>query len=98
MSTHRHNVGFLSFEDSILKEKYDFYRAINRGSFGVVYEVKNKLTNKISALKIEYRDDNSKKNRFFINEIHILKKLQGISGIPEIRDFGKCQKGCYFEI
>jgi serine/threonine protein kinase len=46
---------------------YDFSRIISHGSFGVVYEVRNKLTSEISALKIEYNEGGFKNRSAAVN-------------------------------
>ena len=89
--------GLLTEKNHGLAESYQFYRTLGHGSFGTVYEVKNKNSKEMSALKV-VNEKSMSKSKTLVNEINILKKLQGINGIPCLRNYGKYKKGCYFEI
>jgi calcium-dependent protein kinase len=78
---------------------YDFYfliKTIGEGSFGKVYKVRQRGTNKVFAMKLVKRDNNFHDgNRDFLNEIYILRKLDH-PNILKIFEFFTDKKYFYF--
>lgn len=68
-------------ENISVSERYSILKLIGRGSFGVIFKVLDKTTNKEVALKIIR---NSSLVQEIYNEIDILSKLQGGKGIPTL--------------
>jgi len=81
---------FYNLKVGNIKEFYHFDRRIGQGSFGVVYEARNRLTlQKVAIKAIVYSDLNNHKQ--FINECNIMIKLDhpNIVNIIEIWEWDK---------
>ncbi|KAM0687580.1 casein kinase I [Conglomerata obtusa] len=65
---------------------YKIIKEIGKGSFGVVYEAVNTLTNETYALKLE--ENNLEKSQLE-NEFKFYEILRGTKGIPEIYYYGQ---------
>ena len=78
---------------------HDFYiltKTIGEGSFGKVYKVRQRATNKTFAMKLVKKDKNFHEgNRDFLNEIYILRKLDH-PNILKIFEFFTDKKYFYF--
>ncbi|CAD8079980.1 unnamed protein product [Paramecium sonneborni] len=64
--------------------QYNVLSYIGCGSDHTIYKVENSLTQELCAIKIEKSAGIGQ----IKNEIEMLKKLQGISGIPELKSYG----------
>ena len=83
--------------DKKLKLKYHLLGKIGEGSFGKIYKAINRSSNRRVALKIELNPDDNKRSNLAL-EISVLKKLQGLTGIPQIYHSGKWEYGIFMEM
>ena len=74
-----------------IKNKYHLDKKIGKGSFGEVWKATNVLTEEHVAVKLE---DLSERN-ILKREASIIKYLEGVKGIPKIRNFGIANKKYY---
>lgn len=93
---HRSAVGSLVEEDERLQRTYQFHRKISNGCFGYLFLVTNRYTNRRSALKVEVVKNES--GLTLKKEMHFLKKLEGVRGIPQVFNFGRTDRLLYLEL
>ena len=73
------NIGvknFIKGPEKNLEDNYKILSKIGKGTFGKVYEVKNKKTNQIRAMKTIKKSENNEENEELLNEIEIMIKLE----------------------
>jgi serine/threonine protein kinase len=73
-------------ETNIIGNKYKLIKQIGSGSFGTIFEGINIRTREKVAIKMELISDNVKMLK---NESIIYKHLNGITGVPNIKWYGK---------
>lgn len=77
-----------------LLTNYHFLQVVGEGCFGKIVKVRNKSSSNVTVLKLE----SLRKTKFrpiLKNEIEILKKLQGVPGVPRLVDYGKWGQGLF---
>jgi len=75
---------------------YKVEETLGEGSYGKVYKVKQRITNKTYAMKLIRKDiETEESNKNFLNEIYILRKLDH-PNILKIFEFFSDQKYWYF--
>ena len=75
---------------------YKVEETIGEGSYGKVYKVKQRTSNKVYAMKLIRKDiETEESNKSFLNEIYILRKLDH-PNILKIYEFFSDQKYWYF--
>ena len=84
-------------DDHCLANKFEFIGVAGEGSFGKVLKVRNRREGVMRALKVE-RFRKAKAKTILRNEIEVMKKLQGIPGVPKIFSFGEWGCGLYLEM
>lgn len=62
-------------DEEIIYKKYELGRKLGQGSFGVVYELKNRDTNHKFAIKIINKEKGGKSSITFENEVLIMKSV-----------------------
>lgn len=92
----RSAIASLVESDERLQRTYQFHRKISNGCFGYLFLVTNRYSNRRSALKIEVIKSES--SLTLKKEMHLLKKLEGIKGIPQVYNFGRTDKVLYLEL
>jgi casein kinase I family protein HRR25 len=79
----------------LINKKYLILTKIGSGSFGTIYKGQNIRTNELVAIKVERICDNLK---LLKNESKIYQYLNGCSGIPIVKWFGKDDTNYYMVI
>ncbi len=75
---------------------YKVEETLGEGSYGKVYKVKQRTSNKVYAMKLIRKDiESEESNKSFLNEIYILRKLDH-PNILKIFEFFSDQKYWYF--
>jgi hypothetical protein len=77
---------YSKMETNIIGNKYKLIKQIGSGSFGTIFEGLNIRTREKVAIKMELISDNVK---ILKNESIIYKHLNGITGVPNIKWYGK---------
>jgi serine/threonine protein kinase len=80
---------------NIINKKYLILNKIGSGSFGSIYKGQNIRTKEFVAIKIERISDNLK---LLKNESKIYQYLNGCSGIPSVKWFGRDELNYYMVI
>lgn len=80
---------------SLINNKYILYEKIGSGSFGTIYKAKNVRTNESVAIKVESIKNG---NKLLKNESIIYQFLNDITGIPNVKWFGKDNFNYYMVI
>ena len=68
--------------DRMINNQYIINKKISAGSFGTVYQVTDKFTNEFYAAKLE--ENGNSEVLSVLREAKILRKLEGINGVPEL--------------
>jgi casein kinase I family protein HRR25 len=79
----------------LINKKYLILTKIGSGSFGTIYKGQNIRTNELVAIKVERISD---KLKLLKNESKIYQYLNGCSGIPIVKWFGKDDINYYMVI
>ena len=93
---HRSAVTSLVESDERVQRTYQFHRKISNDCFGYLFLVTNRYTNRRSALKVEVIKNES--SLTLKKEMHLLKKLEGVKGVPQVFNFGRTEKLLYLEL
>ena len=81
--------------ENIIGNKYKLLGKIGEGSFGEIYKGQNIRTGELVAIKMETIESNTK---LLKNESIIYQFLNGLSGIPNVKWFGKDDNFYYMVI
>jgi len=81
--------------DSLINNKYKLIETIGSGAFGTIYKGQNIRTTEYVAIKVESIQGNTK---LLKNESHIYQYLINITGIPNVKWFGKDEANYYMVI
>jgi casein kinase 1 len=90
------NISILIERDERLQRIYTFHKKLSNGCFGHLFLVTNRLTGKKNALKVEIIV--SEQRMTLPKEFQIMRKLEGVKGIPEVYNFGRTEKLMYLEL
>lgn len=80
---------------SVINKKYKILNKLGSGSFGSIYKGQNIRTNEYIAVKVEPINSDF---RLLKNESRIYQYLNGCSGIPSVKWFGKDKINYYMVI